>query len=214
METVYLVALLVGGVFVALSLFGGHGGGAGHDVSLDHGSAGAGGFDHGVSTGDAGGHAGDAAGGHGPGLADILSLRFLFLFAAFFGLTGLALHYGAGEQEPFTGIVATLVGLLVGLGGNITLRRLSQERVSSQITAADLVGRTARVAIPFEGASRGQVTLVSKGQRLLLPARALEGVEGFQQGDEVVVVRMNGRTAEVVRVDEPGGTPAPPVHVR
>jgi membrane protein implicated in regulation of membrane protease activity len=211
METVYLVALLVGGVFVALSLFGGgHSTDAG--AGLDHGGldmagADAGGLDPDVSSAEAA-----HAGGHGPGLADLLSLRFLFLFAAFFGLTGLSLHYVAGEGEPFTGIVAALVGLLVGMGGNFALRRFSQERVSSQVTNADLVGRTARVAIPFEGAARGQVMLVSKGQRLVLPARSLEGAEGFARGDDVVVVRMNCRTAEVVRVE--GGLPEAPTLAR
>ncbi len=205
MDTLYLIAFLVGGVFVALSLFGG---GHNADASADAG------FDH-TAGGDVGAdtaaHAtGDATGGTAPGLADLLSLRFLFLFAAFFGLTGLTLHYVAHEGEPFTALAAALVGTLVGMGGTYTLRRFGQERVSSTITNADLVGSTARVELPFEGAARGQVLLVSKGQRVLLPARALEGVDGFARGDEVVVVRMDGRTAEVVRVDDSAALPLAP----
>ncbi len=198
MLSLYWIAFLVGGTFVALSLVGGGNGAGGHDVG-GHDLAGDAG--HGHDSGHGATYADSAV----PGMADLLSLRFLFLFAAFFGLTGLALHYATGDSAAYTALVSTLVGLVVGLGGNVVLRRFANEHVSSEVTAADLVGRTGRVVVPMSGASRGQVRVVSKGSVVLLPARVVAGLETYAPGDEVVIVRMDGRTAEVVRMDpDPG----------
>ena len=184
MEAAYWVAFLVGAFFVALSLVGG-----------DH----AGGHDAGGHDGV--GHGAGAGPGVGPGLVDLLSLRFVFLFAAFFGLTGLVLS-AVGAGVLFTPLAAVLVGLVVGLGGNVAIRRIAGAKVSSAVEAGDLAGTTARVVLPFEPGSRGKVSVVAKGSRLTLVARAFEDAEPFARGDEVVIVRMNGSTAEVVR---PGG---------
>ena len=54
--------------------------------------------------------------------------------------------------------------------------------------------------IPFDSDDQGKISLISKGQRLQLVARAFEGAdETFEPGDEIVVVRVNGRVAEVVK---------------
>ena len=205
MDAVYWVAFLVGGTFVALSLLGGdHGPGADAAGDADvHGF----GYEPGGAdlTHDAGA---DLAHGAGAGFVDLLSLRFLFLFAAFFGLTGLALHHLAGEGEPFTALVAAAVGFAVGFGGNVALRKIGGAQVSSGVTAADLAGRTARVVLPFGPSDRGKVALVAKGQRLVVPARSFGGAETFAPGDEVVVVRLGtGGVAEVVHPG--GGLPEP-----
>lgn len=215
MVSLFWVAFLVGGTFVALSLFGGHGHGmdaghdlghapaldldAGHDVSGDwsHDLAADGSLDTGA---DASADAGDGFAG-GIGWADLLSLRFAFLFSAFFGLTGLALTYGADEPAAFVALVAVLVGLVVGLGGQVTLRKMAEAGVSSDVTTADLVGRTGRVVVPMAGEARGQIRVVSKGSVVMLPARAVAGAEAYGVGEEVVIVQMTGRTAEVVRPD-------------
>lgn len=195
MDTLYWVMLLVGGTLVALSLFGGHGDAGGADLGHDLGS-------------DTGGHAAtlvdagpDASGGPGGVLlGDVLSLRFFFLFAAFFGLTGVAMREMAGVVEPLAGVMALCVGVFVGLIGNVLIRRVGQAEVSSAVGASDLSGKTARVVLPFGGDERGTVTLVSKGQRYVLTAQAFGGVERYRQGEEVVVVRLDGRVAEVLRV--------------
>lgn len=193
METIYLICLLVGGFFVALSLLGG-------DHAGDHGDIG----DVGGGDADAGFHF-DTSDLHiptaGPGLVDLLSLRALFLFAAFFGLTGTALSL-IDSGEPFTAIVAVLVGLIVGLGGNYVIRRMAFDRVSSDLRADDLTGMTGRVLLPFQGDRKGKISVVAGGQRLQLVARGFEGQashETFQSGDEVVVVRMDGAIAEVIK---------------
>ncbi len=186
MDTIYWICLLVGGFFVLLSIFGA--GETDSDVDVDaDADLGAGlDVDHGLAA--------------GPGLVDLFSIRALFLFAAFFGLTGLVLSW-MGTGEPFAAVLAVLTGLVVGLGGNYFIKRVGYEHVSSDIAAEDLAGVTARVLVPFEGEHRGKISLVARGNRLQLVARSLdaESSEAFAPGDEVVVVRMTGTVAEVVK---------------
>lgn len=209
MLTVYWVMLLVGGTLVALSLLGG--GDAGGDLG-----------GHDLGGHDVGHDAsavlvdGDGLEAEGVVFSDFLSLRFVFLFAAFFGLTGVAMRYLAGVVEPLAFVLALVVGVFVGLFGNVLIRRVGQAEVSSAATTTDFEGKTARVVLPFGGADRGSITLVSKGQRYVLPARSFGGVERYDRGEDVVVVRLDGRVAEVLRVggsaadDEAVATPTPP----
>lgn len=192
MGTIYLICLLVGGFFVALSLLGG---GDGHgEVGIDADTDTDLGSDFHVDLGHA------HAPGAGSGLIDLLSIRALFLFMAFFGLTGISLSM-LDESDSYTLIISLLVGILVGLGGNYLIKRIGYERVSSDLQVSDLTGRTARVVLPFEGEKKGKISLVAGGQRLQLVARGFGGVsdETFRSGDEVVVVRMEGAVAEVVK---------------
>lgn len=193
METLYLICLLVGGFFLLLSLSGGGESDVDGEVDVDAD------FDA-DSNGDFD-EAGDMnAGATGPGLVDLFSVRALFLFAAFFGLTGVALSL-LGTGEPFTAVLSALVGILVGLGGNYVIRRVGYDHVSSNLSAADLRGLTGKVLIPFQGDRRGKITVVTHGKRLQLVARAFENqtIDTFGPGDEVVVVRVDGSTAEVVK---------------
>lgn len=206
MDSVYLISLIVGGFFVLLSIFGGTDSESDADVDVDadaefdvdtdadfdHD------FDHDVDHDLSADHDFDV--GHGPDFVDLLSIRALFLFAAFFGLTGTVLGL-LGSQEPLTAVFSVLTGLVVGLGGNWFIKRFAYEQVSSAVSVADLTGRTARVSLPFTGAERGKILVEAKGQRLQLLARSLdtEADELFDPGDEVVVVRMDGRVAEVVK---------------
>lgn len=204
MDSVYFISLIVGGFFVLLSIFGG----ADHesdfdadvdvdadfDLDADHDFSVEGDHDFGVTAGL------DADVGAGVGFVDLLSVRALFLFAAFFGLTGTLLELN-GTVEPFVAIQAVLMGLFAGLGGNYVIKRFAYKEVSSSIGEQDYKGRTAKVVLPFEGDDRGTITLNVKGQRLQLPARSLdlESLEAFAPGDEVVVIRLDGRVAEVVK---------------
>ena len=197
MDTIYLICLLVGGFFVALSLLGG---GDSADLGVDaDADVDLGGDFHGDFHlhGDAAGH---GATGAGSGFIDLFSIRALFLFMAFFGLTGVSLSL-LDNGEPYTLMVSLLVGILVGLGGNYLIRKIGYERVSSDLQANDVTGLTARVLLPFEGEKKGKISLVAGGQRLQLVARGFGGetAEVFNPGDEVVVVRMEGSVAEVVK---------------
>ena len=197
MDTVYLISLIVGGFFVLLSIFGGSETDAEADVDADVDADTDIHVEYDTETDVGGGHAGI---GTGPGLVDLFSIRALFLFAAFFGLTGSVLTW-LGSAEPLVAVLSVLTGLLIGLGGNYVIKRFAYEQVSSDVSINDLRGKTAQVMIPFEGDEKGKITLVARGNRLQLVARALddESHEAFRRGEEVVVVRMNGRVAEVVK---------------
>ena len=183
MDALYLFSLIVGGFFVLLSLFGGDTEGdadldldvdADADLDLD--------FD---GDADAG-----ADIGAGSGWVDMFSIRTLFLFGAFFGLTGKVLQWLDASQEPLTGILAVSMGLIAGLGGNFFIKRVGYAHVSSDVSRSELKGVSGKVLIPFTGNERGKITVVVKGNQLRLTARSLDDTtnEAFNPGDEVVIV--------------------------
>lgn len=183
MDTVYWVALLVGGFFVVLSMLGG--GDADGDLDMD--------ADTDLEL-DA-----DAELGAGPGFIDLFSLRTLFLFAAFFGLCGVLLAL-TDVSEVLRAVLAISTGAFVGLGGNYVIKRVGYAQISSTVTSVDMKGKSGHVVIPFGPTDKGKIVLRSKGQRLQLIARAFEEAEdSFEPGDEVVVVRVDGGIAEVVK---------------
>lgn len=198
METVYLTSLIVGGFFVLLSIFGGgdHESDADTDLALD--------ADHDVDLTVDADHDFDAAfdvDAHGgPDLVDLFSIRALFLFAAFFGLTGVTLG-ALGTVEPLNGILSATTGLLVGLGGNWFIKRFAYQQVSSQITEQALKGRTARVLLPLSGDRKGRILLESGGRRVELTAQLFDGADSADRGEEVVVMRVHGHIAEVIKPD-------------
>ncbi len=202
MDPVYWISLIVGGFFVLLSIFGGGDSDADADVDFDADADldfdGDADMDLDADA-DADMHVGYGDVGAGPGLVDLFTIRALFLFAAFFGLTGVLLSL-ANTGEPMTAILAGLTGAIVGLGGNYIIKSIGYAHVSSTVTAVDMKGRTGTVIIPFDSNDQGKISLISKGQRLQLVARAFEEAdETFEPGDEVVVVRVDGRVAEVVK---------------
>ncbi len=204
MDTVYWISLIVGGFFVLLSIFGGADSEADADVDFDADVDVD--FDVDVDAevdfeaeADVDSDVDIGASGGGPDFIDLFTLRALFLFSAFFGLTGVLLSL-ASTGEPLTAALAFLTGAIIGLGGNYIIKRVGYAHVSSTLTSTDLKGRTGQVILPFDSTDQGKITLVSKGKRLQLVARAFEEVEeAFEPGDEVVVVRVDGRVAEVVK---------------
>ncbi|MDA0682865.1 MAG: hypothetical protein O2797_06790 [Bacteroidetes bacterium] len=206
MDSVYLISLIVGGFFVLLSIFGSgeNGSDSDHDFDADH-DMDLGGdvdVDHDVDfSSDADHDFGDVASG-GPDFVDLFSIRALFLFAAFFGLTGVVLG-ATGTAEPFVALLSTSTGLLVGLGGNWIIKRFAYAQVSSLVTPEFLKGRTARVVLPIEAERNGKIILETGGRKLQLTARLFEPeqMEALKTGEEVVVLRMDGRIAEVIRPD-------------
>ena len=200
MSTVYLVCLIVGGFFVLLSLIGGTDSDtdadfdADADIDLEADAD----FDTDVDA-----HAEFAHEvGSGVGFVDLLSLRFVFLFAAFFGLSGTLLEL-IGSEASTTLVMSLLTGLVVGLGGNYFIKTVGYRSVSSEITTDDLIGHTGRVTVPFGAGDHGKVRLVSKGKQIVLIARSLDDSNKieFKPGEEVVVVRLDGSVAEVVKPD-------------
>jgi len=210
MDSVYLISLIVGGFFVLLSIFGGVGHDADSDADTDFDHD----FDHDFDAeadidADADFDAdadhdihlgGDADLSTDVSFVDLLSIRALFLFAAFFGLTG-TLFTWFGGSEPMTAALATLTGMVVGLGGNYVIKKFAYEQVTSNVTTDYLKGKTGHVLLPFGKNDRGKILVEAKGQRLQLLARPMDEdtEEAFEKGEEVVVVRLNGRVAEVIK---------------
>ena len=187
MDMIYLVSLLVGGFFVLLSIFGGDADVDGDvDIDID------GDFDFDVDA--------DSDFGGGGGFVDLLSVRALFLFAAFFGLTGKVLTW-AGSDPTLTAILSIVMGLAVGLGGNYIIKRVGYAEVSSDVTSQELKGVTGKVLLPFSGNEKGKISLIVKGNEVRLIAKSLDdsSKETFEQGDEIVVVRNDKGFAEVVK---------------
>lgn len=190
MESIYLICLLVGGFFVLLSVIGGDTD-VDADVDVD--------FDLDADA-DFDVDAVDADIGAGTGFIDLFSLRALFLFTAFFGLTGSALTW-ANTDPITTAILAVAIGLLVGLGGNYIIKKVGYAHISSDVGMNDLKGLTGKVLIPFSGEERGKISLVVKGSQIRLLARSLDdtSTETFEPGEEVVVVRTENGVVEVVK---------------
>ena len=187
MNIIYWVSLIVGGVFVLLSMIGGGEGDLDADGDFDLDADG----DFDLES--------DVDISSGPGFVDILSLRTVFLFAFFFGLSGVALPLsGAGDLTVH--LLSLGLGTLVSIAGSYLIKRVGYAHVSSDVTAADLKGTSGSVLIPFGSSDQGKISLVAKGQRMQLTARAFEQEEDtFDVGDEVLVVQMDGRIAQVVR---------------
>lgn len=198
MDSVYLISLIVGGFFVLLSIFGG----GDHEADAD------GDFDFDADTDvdfDADMSADLDADAHidldaGVGFVDLLSIRALFLFAAFFGLTGVTLG-ALGTTEPMNGILSAMTGLAIGLGGNWFIKRFAYQEVSSQMTTAELKGRTATVLLPMEGAQKGRILIDTGERKMQITARLFEpdAAEAVIEGDEVVVLNIDGRIAEIIK---------------
>lgn len=177
MDALYWASLVIGGVSVLFSIFGGGDTDAEADIELDA----------------------DMDAEAGSDWVDLFSLRTVMLFAAFFGLCGVLLPL-AGVGEMMRAIVSAATGMVIGLTGNYVIRRFGYEHVSSIVRSQDLAGRTAQVLIPFDHTDKGKITLVGHGRRIQMIARSYEGEEeNFSAGDEVVIVRVDKFVAEVVK---------------
>jgi hypothetical protein len=191
--TLYWIALLVGGFFVGLSLFGGDAdsGDADFDVDVDA-----------EADFDLDSDAGDLASGGGFSASDLISLRAILLLVAAFGLTGVLLHY-LGTAEPLAAILAAATGLVVSAGGTYGIKTIGQAHVSADTgVEALLIGRTARVVVPFGVDDRGAIIVTTGAGHHRVRAASLGGMDTFAPGDEVVVIQVEDGIARVVR---PGG---------
>ncbi len=190
MLTLYWIALLVGGFFVGLSLFGGDADAGDADLDFDADA------DLDLDL-DLDADAGDVASGGGFSAGDLISLRAVLLLSAAFGLTGVLLHY-LGTSEPLVAILAAATGLIVSAGGTYAIKTIGHAHVSAD-TGVDalLIGRTARVVVPFGVEDRGAVVVTTGAGRHRVRAASLGGPDTFELGDEVVVVQMEDGIAQV-----------------
>ncbi|MDD9934335.1 MAG: NfeD family protein [Myxococcales bacterium] len=189
---IYVFGLVLGGVLLAASMFGGDHDSDGGDIDVDADGDADGGLDHGIDDGPA--H-GDVA-----GLAALfLSLRFWSFFAAFFGLTGVVF-----EALELAGSMATLglslgMGMTCGLGAAYTIRALTRSEVGAVPGAADYIGQTGRVLLPVGGEGPGKVRLELKGTTVDVLA-VTDDDQPLAVGDTALVVEMQDTTASVTRM--------------
>ena len=213
MQSVYWFCLIIGGVFVALSLIGGDlledfdtEADADIDVDLDADLDADAEFD---SDFDADADAdGDFQVDTDPdllrsyarkqkrsffSLSTLTSFKFWTFGGFFFGLTGLVM----GVLEPELGaglifVIALIMGLLCG--GTLVgiLRQLKHRQVDSLLRNEDFAGLVGVVELPFDLQSKGKVILEVGDATLHLVAQTDE-TRAFSVGDPVLVV---GRTQD------------------
>ena len=168
---IYLISLIVGGGFLAVSMVAGHDH-AGHPMHALH------------SAGDDPG-ALDVALGWLP----VTSLRFWVFFVAFFGLTGTVLAgwqlLGAGA----TAAVATGVGYVSGLGVNRAIRQLAAPGGGRLLGQADLAGAEAEVLLAVAPGHPGKVRVSLGGRSTDLLAET-EDQGRFAPGQRVMILSM------------------------
>ncbi len=186
MLTLYLVCLLLGGLLIAVSIFGG--GDADVDVDV-------------TAEADVDVEADVDAEGDAQGVtaaARFLSMRNLVFFLAFFGLTGTLLTL---LQDSHLATLLTAVGL--GTLAAYSVQRLMDYLRSSQSGAlpgaSALAGAEARVVVGLAGRRPGKVDVVSGDRTYQFVARMHEGagVDHVEVGDTVVVVRIQDGIALV-----------------
>ena len=185
MLTLYVVCLVVGGLLVALSIFGGG------DADVDTDFTAEADFD--VETTVDGG---EAAAVGGP--TRFLSVRNVVFLVAFFGLTGTLLTLlGAGAllTAPFS------VALGLAAAGTIhyVMRQLGGSEAGEVPDAGALEGALADVVVDLDEIHSGKIAVRGGDRTLQMIARVHEDAEvrRFQAGDEVVIVGVRDGIAQV-----------------
>lgn len=208
MQSIYWFCFIIGGAFVAISLWGGAGDAdfdADADFDLDADASLDAEFDAGLEGADADFQID----------TDLLLLRrvrHLYLFSLgvltsfkfwtvgsfFFGLTGLSLGW---IQAPWSPVAIFCVALAVGvlLGGSLatSLRYLARRSVDSLVRNEDFAGRVAIVELPFDASSKGKVRLDLRGSTVHMAALT-DDTGQFQPGDRVLVVNIEDERLWVV----------------
>lgn len=180
--TLYLLCAVAGGGLLLASLFGGH------DTQGD-------------SVGDAphdvGGQDIDAA-----SIASWFSLRSAIFFCAFFGATGLALHYIAETPELIGVALALAVGLASAAFARFVGGRVMQLGATDSGTArdSDMIGKEATVMLGIEASSHGRIRLDHAGTVVEMLADA-DG-QTIDERDSVLIVDVKQGVAKVTRIQK------------
>lgn len=173
----YIASAIIGGGLVALSAFTG-------------------------SDADADADGGDVDGGTDVDATwvPILSLRFWTFSAAFFGLTGMLLHWLTGLSVAAQLATALPFGLVSGLGASWTLRRLQLDQISSSVSEQEMLGTEARVLFEISAASPGKVAWQVRGRDVELLAITDEETP-IARGESAVIIAFEDGKARVIRPD-------------
>lgn len=196
MLAAYIVAAIVGGGLIlisALAGLGAHadmgGGDFAHDTGLSHDAS------HDADHGDAG------ATGSGALWLPFFSLRFWTYAVGTFGLLGTLLTFSRVSQEPLTLTVSSVSALVTGTIAALAVRALSKMERSSTASETDFQGAVGKVTVPIRGSLPGKVRTSVRGDLIDLVAVSHDGAE-IAQGEEVIVVEIEGNQARVARQKE------------
>ena len=185
MLTAYLFCLLVGGGFLALSVFGDFLDGMDIDVDVD--------ID------------GELDAGGGADVAKLLSLRTVVYALFGFGATGSLLHWlWAGASQGLTLAFAGVTGLASGALISTVFRYLRRTGSGAALGEGSFVGLTGEVSMEIAPGDAGTVKVVRGERRYSVRARMdVTGAEeeALPPGRPVVVVEMADGVATVVPVE-------------
>ena len=183
MLTAYIFSLLVGGGFLALSVFGDFLDGMDIDVDVD----------------------GELDVGGGAEVAKLLSLRTIVYTLFGFGATGAILHaVWGGASAGLTAIVASATGLASGAFISAVFRYLKRSEGGAELGERSFVGLTGEVSLEIAADSAGTVKVVRGERRHSVRARLDSTCPDdlpLRAGQSVVVVGMADGIATVVPVD-------------
>ncbi|HEU5061332.1 MAG TPA: hypothetical protein VFU21_32630 [Kofleriaceae bacterium] len=191
MLMVYLIALIIGGVLLALTLV--LGGAAEHDADTGGGDVDQGDGDHGGTL--------DAVFGWLP----VTSLRFWTFFAAFFGGVGTVVSAWNLAGPVAAAVLAVVAGYASGLIMDRSMRYLRRSDSDSSLGGRDLVGAGAEVLLPVTASSAGKVRVRLKGRSVDLLART-DDEEPLAAGKHVTVLSMgdDGHVVVTNKLEENG----------
>lgn len=196
MLTFYIVAAIVGGLLVLVSVFSGAHSDHGHEFGGDHhfeAGHGADGHDHGAHDGD------------GPWIP-FFSVRFWTYFAMTFGLCGILLQLIVKTPEPTAAILSGTTGLIVGLLVAYGMRVLSRTDLDSSISPKDLLGKEAQVLVAIRPGQLGRIRVASRGEVLDLLASS-DDPNAMEAGSFAVIVDLDGDRVKVVSRESVFGNP-------
>ena len=208
MFKIYLACFIVGGIFIAISLF--FGGDTDADVDVDADVEMDVDVDGDVDfqsdmdiDGDAdidSDAAGDAADSEGlvEG-AKFLSFRNAIFFVAFFGMAGTIFNM-LGVHALITFPISILMGGVASFLMHKTLNHLVRNEVDSSLNLTSLTGMPANVTIDLSRQNKGKITLNANGRKFQLLAITADEADrdNFQEGETVIVLRVKDNTAYVV----------------
>ena len=129
-------------------------------------------------------------------------MRFIVFFVAIFGAVGVILRHLTALETGLAFIMALVIGLIVGQVAHHVFRVIRRTSGNSTPRPQDYVNRLARVTIAITPPNKGEVAIQVRSARRFVPAVASGEAQGFNSGDEVVVVGYRAGVAQVISREE------------
>jgi hypothetical protein len=192
MLNLYLTCLILGGIFIGVSIFFGADGdadlGGDMDVGVDSDADVDSATEPDLST-------------DGQGAVDaikFLSIRNFVFFVGAFGLTGCILTW-SGTHPLLAFPLSFCVGLVVAYMMYKLMDFLKKGEVEDHFNLDDLTGEKAKVIVNLSKENRGKISIHTKNRTLQLLAQVSEEANqsAFQSGELVTIVKVKDDTVFV-----------------